>query len=54
MQYIGHRPVELSNKRTYTSLGRTLSAIETGADYPSSADNREDPYRNSDPLSAVD
>ena len=26
MQYIGHRPVELGNKRTYTSLGRTPSA----------------------------
>ena len=49
MQYIDHRPVELSNKRTYTSPGRTLSAMETGADYPSSANNREDPYRNPDP-----
>ena len=26
-----------------------LGGMETGADYPSSANNREDPYRNSDP-----
>ena len=36
----------------YITGGEPLGAMETGADYPSPANNHEDPYRNSDLLAA--
>ena len=42
MQYIGHRPVELSKNVRIHHWGEPFGAMETGANNPSPADNREE------------